>query len=296
MYTRTRRFKQPVVACAIKSNYTRTPNHMNTITKLLISAASAVLISSQAVTAQTLFLDDFENDNLATGGAGTVNAGFQLVSNSTRGTGTVGESGGLATIATAGTSFDNTGIVSINSFDTSALTSFTATWVVDSQTTPGATLGTELLIQGGTSNGTGDGSGFRAGPIFNFSIGDDAKWNLTANDGTNNAALVSGGNLGTAASVSDGYALTMNLNVAGWTVTSSGLSNNISQSGSWTGDVTFSDFQTDLYVAAMIQANNNNVSRTLNIDSITVAVPETGTFALLAGCFALSSVMLRRRV
>ncbi len=268
---------------------------MTNRSRFLISVGSAVLITSQAAAAQALFFDDFENGNLATGGVGTVNAGFQLVSNSTRGTGTVGESGGLATIATSGTSFDNTGIVSINGFDTSALTSFSATWVVDSQTTPGATLGTELLIQGGTSNGTGDGSGFRAGPIFNFSIGDDAKWNLTANDGTNNAALVSGGNLGTAASVSDGYALTMNLNADGWSVTSSGLSNNISQSGSWTLDVTFSDFQTDLYVAAMIQANNNNGSRTLNLDSISVVVPEPGTYALLAGCFALSSVMLRRR-
>ncbi len=260
---------------------------MTVNTKRLVSACSAILVFSQLASADTVLFDDFNNGDLATGGAGTVNAGFQLVSNGVAGSPSVGESSGDATI-TAGTGFNNSGIVSINSFSAVGQTGITATWEVTSQTATGGTNGSELLLQGNT--------GFRDFPTVIFKILPTSNWTFAVNDGTNSGILASG-DLGGSAAVADGYNVTMNLTTTGWTLIGTGFSNNISTSGSWSvAGFDFNDMQTSLYAAAMIQNDGNSSTPAMNVNSITVStIPEPGTFALLAACLALTSVMLRRR-
>lgn len=67
--------------------------------------------------------------------------------------------------------------------------------------------------------------------------------------------------------------------------------------GSETGDITFTQF-TELRLSANGQwASSTADTGVLNTESfgLYTAVPEPGSFALIGGCFALASVMLRRR-
>jgi hypothetical protein len=245
-----------------------------------------------------VLFDDFDGTDIATGDVGSINGGFQLVSNDSNGTGTIGEIGGLATIATASNSFDNSGIVSINSFDASAATSITATWVVDSQTSPGSTNGVEFALQGGTSNGTGDGSGFRSEPNIRFVINSSNQWTLAVKDGTTSGNLSANNSLGAAAGTADGYSFTLTLDAAGWALSSTDFATNIATSGTWTvSGFDFSDLQGSLYASSIIQSeNNNNNVRTMNIDSITVdVIPEPSSAALIMGLGVMGLLARRRR-
>ena len=260
-------------------------------TLCLLGMAACLATSASA---SIVLYDDFTNGDLATGDTTDVNGGFWLVSNDTNGDGTVGESGGNATIATAADSFDNSGIVSINSFDASAAASISATWVVSSQTTPEALNGTEFLLQGGTSNGTGDGSGFRTGPFIRFSIS-GSNWTVSDSDGS----TLGSGALGATSAVADGYEFTLNMSETGWGIVSDGFGSDISLSDqAYSGTFDFSDLQTDLYASSMIQANKYNTSRVMNIDSVSVSVnviPEPSTIGML-GLGTIITLLLRRHM
>ncbi|MFC5051765.1 PEP-CTERM sorting domain-containing protein [Rubritalea spongiae] len=77
-------------------------------------------------------------------------------------------------------------------------------------------------------------------------------------------------------------------------MSSSGLGTDFNESGAWSGGFDYSDLQTDLYTSAIIQANNQNTSRSLNIDSISVtAIPEPSSSSLLL--LGGSALFLRRK-
>jgi len=97
----------------------------------------ALALGFAVADSQAILIDDhFDNSDLATGGANAVNGGFKLVDNGVTPVGSASESGTLATITT-GTGVNNTtGIESLNTFDATALSEFTVTWVVDSASTP----------------------------------------------------------------------------------------------------------------------------------------------------------------
>lgn len=254
---------------------------MATLRLLAISLTLGACIGAQTAQAQiTLLFDDFNGGGLGVGDATSVNGGFQIVSNDSNGTGSVAEIPSNATITTAANNFDNTGIVSINSIDASSLADITATWNITSQSGIGSGVfrGTELLLQGATSNGTGDGTGFRATPYIEFDIEDNGQWRLVADDGGGAVVLFDGGGL--VSGVPDGYSVTLDLDEDGWAINSSGFGANPIESGLWSGGFDFSDLQTDLFAAAMIQTDSNS-GAFLNVDSIHVTTtPEPASIAI----------------
>ena len=154
-----------------------------------------------------------------------------------------------------------------------------------------------------------------AGTRFSFGIV-DAAWTVSANNdwlntgqagayglGLATTGEMSGGsaalafNNGTASSVlSTGQGdITFNIpQTLSFTVTSTGYSYSLNGATATTGLLTF-DTSKNFNFIAFAQRGTPSLDGSYFSDITLTAIPEPSTYALLAGCFALTSIMVRRR-
>ncbi|NQT52155.1 LamG domain-containing protein, partial [bacterium] len=217
-------------------------------------------------------VDPFENGNIATGG---LNGGFQLITNSAGGSGSVTEAGSHATLSATGGGNDNSGIVSLNTFNPDE--GFTAVWSVTRTQTPAANgLNLLLMAEPGFMNTTGQ-------PNLAFRFEGDGDFSLRTRISNTDVVLASDAfNIG---SFNDGFTVVGTFNPAGWEYTIVGLlgMSSPTASGAWTLSRNFDTlFDATTHMAAFIQTGSSG-DCTMNIDLMAAyTTPEPGTLALLA--------------
>ncbi len=259
--------------------------------KLTALAASAFL-STVPAGAATLLSNDF-------GGGADTGPGFQQLYN---GQGTASADPATGTITTTGVDNASIGLNTSGTVDASAAPGFTIEWVVSS-------------FSGDSFN---DGSGSRVtfngwffGVTTNTGSTGSALWNNTAEsvgiliDGGSaftdwSFAQRTGGSLDsntalngsqpTVASFNDGFTISLTINDDNtWSASSTGLSNNISSSGSLAAG-TYATISPSLVANTTIQGTQVGYV----IDSVTLTtIPEPSTTALFGGVLFLA--LLRRR-
>ena len=246
-----------------------------------------------------LLHDHFLAGGLGTGDTGSVNGGFNKVTNSAGGAGSASEAGTNASVSTSVGGSDNTGIVSINTFDPTAdpTSGFTATWVITSASDPEAN-GINLTLQ--SDDGFFNVAAGRPNLLFRFDGSNDSKFHLLANDGSTSVDLLTADAI-TMSQVTNGFTLTATLNAAGWSYSTTGLGSLADNSGTWTGTHNYSTlFDSNTYVGAFIQTGNSG-SKALAVDRITVTqqaapIPEPATMiALFAAITGLGGYMKKRK-
>jgi hypothetical protein len=235
---------------------------------------------------RTRLLDDFENGSIGTGG---LNGGFMLVTNGAGGSGAASETASHATVQTTGGGFDNSGLVSVNTFK--PFTDFTAVWSVASATTPDANgLNLSLQSQPGFWN-TGGG---RPNLLFRFE--GDGDFALRAHDGSSEVDLTTDSfDVG---SFNDGFTVVGRFDPTGWEYTIVGLLglSNATNSGAWTLSHNYDTlFDSTTHIGAFIQTGGSG-NQTLILDRMAVLddVPEPTTLTLL-GLGGLGLLARRRR-
>ena len=174
--------------------------------KTLLTIAASSIVSTAS--ASILILDDFNDDNLATGGVGTINPGVSTNTNGAGGSGSHTESGGSATITTSGNS-NNSGLNSITTFNGTGQTSLTVSYViagvVNTPASNGIFLG--LASDNGFYRNSTTNLGFQLSNINTFG---SLKIGFTANDGgTNGSGTEQTSSLGafTLAELQDGFSV-----------------------------------------------------------------------------------------
>lgn len=255
--------------------------------KKTILTLSGCLLVAGAAQAQVLLSDHFDNGTPGTDVNGT-NGGFSGVEVGGPNTGfTTTESGTAITHTSTGTN-NQSGIFSNNSFDPTAYSGFTATWVVNSYQDP-AGAGFNLVV-------TSAASLTAPQVLFQFEQGNNAEFKLIADDGTDSATMVT--DAITVGQARDGFTFSATFDASGisYTVTDlATLDDSVGTIAYGTG-LSYGDlFDSTTHIGAYTQATGTTNTNFI-IDQISVtAVPELGTYALFAGLFGLSYVMLRRR-
>jgi len=256
-------------------------NHVGLALLTLLLGIGFWTPGGDAVAAPVL-IDNFNNGDLATGGPGTVQAGFQLVTNNVNGAPTVTESGGLAQVPSLGGN-NNSGIVNINPFDVSGFgeLGFTAFWDINSSASNGNR--TELLLQGGT--------GFRDTPNIRLQINHSGSVDLISSGGSSPIGTF------TSSTLEDGFTVLSRFDDDGWEFDFEGLSGIGTVSGNWGDNSTPASFAATFAGVTHISAMQQNGAIDLTIDNIFVqsisAVPEPGSASLIG--LSLAVVVLRSR-
>lgn len=263
-------------------------------------AFAATIMVAQASAQTTLIQNDFD------GVADDIGPAFQEFDNGQGSGGTANPATGVISTATDATN-SNVGMNNSSTVDVTSYSSFTVEWVVSSSTFASASPTTDITFNGwwfgiGDSTVTTGSSIYANDPgsigivMFSDTGGGRPASMSFVQDGGGTVAQTS---LGVAepslASLQDGFTISMTLNSNDtWTVVSSGLSADFSQSGSLTdanGNRLFADLTA---VSTNTSIQGGNLSYTL--DSVTLtAIPEPSSYALLAGLLGLSYVMVRRR-
>jgi hypothetical protein len=253
----------------------------------------ALALGFAVADSQAILIDDhFDNSDLATGGANAVNGGFKLVDNGVTPVGSASESGTLATITT-GTGVNNTtGIESLNTFDATALSEFTVTWVVDSASTP---EGNGLLFFADSDTGL-----WGKYSVLNFNSAGQALF--FSDDGNGQQQHM----VDAAVTLSDltgGFTLSLTYNTNGVSWSQTGIASfHATGSRTWddlNGNQTFgySDvFDSTVHASAWLQQTQFEAN-TMSIDRVTV-IPEPSSIAMLllgAGTFAVRRSLVKRR-
>ncbi len=196
---------------------------MKTLTTTSLAIGLGLLGALSAPAATTLLFDDFEDGNIATGGFGTVNSGFQLVNNDSGGTGTVSETGGnmVTSSSPLNSGSDNSGGVSINSFDASSAGSpgidLVVTWTISSLSSFSTTSNGDRVLLGLSGSQL-----YRGGdPEDHISL--DFRGNgdviLRADAGSNTTIA----SISDRDDIIDGFTVTGTFNVLGWTYSFGGI-------------------------------------------------------------------------
>jgi hypothetical protein len=255
---------------------------MKKINYLLIPAFALAGLSAQAA-ATTLLEDNFTDGALGT--STDTNGGFVIGLLGGTAGGSATETGGVLTINSTGTN-DNRGIFSVNSFDASTFTSVTVTWDVASYGAA-SNNGFSLFLSSANTGIT------EPSALFLFEPTQTAFVNISAADGTN---TTTGSDAITTSESRDGFVLTVTFDATGITYSATGLDSLASDTIAYTAGQSYASlFSSAMYVGVRTQAAGAvDTSFALNSISVT-AVPEPGTYALLAGLLGLSYVMLRRR-
>ncbi len=210
-----------------------------------------------AMAQDNAIFDDFENGDLATGGAGTTNAGFFKATSG----GTAVETNGVA-IVTATAKNATYGIVSTNSFNamTDAAAGFTAQWVVPSLPLGGNYGTMSFTLQSGSGL-------FSQTNALSFAvkyITGGSTFSVDAYNGGSSTSLVSAIASGQGNS---GYTLTATVNEAGWSIT--GL--NVNTNGTWVDGFTYADlFDETTHVGGFINRGGVATSKELRLSHVTV--------------------------
>jgi hypothetical protein len=272
--------------------------------KTLLASTTLIAFLATSASAQLLF-DDFDNNNLATGGPGSTNGGFTASVNGS-GAGSSSEPAGTSALLSSDTVFRSQGIASSNAVDLGSLSSFTVTFDVSGTT---GVLGGNGIFLG--LKDTNVSTFYRSEPNFGIAIGSN-KSNygsgsdevvLVANDTDPDGGIVQATIFEDIdfASLADGFTASFTVNsdntfsysVSGITGTGSGTG-----SGSVTGTVFASQFDNADYVIAAIQRDGTpsapSGAATMSVDSIAV-IPEPSSLALLSGFAALAMLVRRRR-
>jgi hypothetical protein len=274
---------------------------MNKTSLSLCALCAFVGLSASGAT--TYLFNNFDGD-----ASNDVGPGFQVVSNlgdtiTADTTNTDPETGVLDFTRTSGNAL--VGFSSTEGLDLSAESSFTVTWVVgasDEDNDPvfsGWFFGVQNVVSG-TSDSDNLWTGSNAtsfgvtigGTSANFTDGFDV---VVSIEGTR-TALTSTATAPTVESLLDGFTVIMTIDEnEGWTVTTSGLSTELSTSGSLSAGF-YASLASNLVASTALQTQVGEVTQGAIYDSISiVSVPEPGTFAQLGGLFTLAFVALRRR-
>lgn len=249
-------------------------NQLNKTVLMLACALCAAMCATDASAAVVRDIDDHFDDGAigVNNGAGN---GFQIVSNTANGIGSILEDASQAQITSNGNN-DNTGIVSNDTLNVTAEDTVTVYWDVIGASGIAAN-GIELLIQGGTN--------FREAQALalNLRPNGDARLRLgTSNIETDSVTL---------GDALDGFTATLVADINGWSLTTESLGGLAMSSGSY-GSSTFLDIFNGGRVAATVQRG------VMDVDQITVSVvgpipePATATLALLGA----AGLLRRRRV
>ncbi len=218
-------------------------------------AALFTIGAAVAMAQDNIVFDDFGNGDLATGGAGTTNAGFIKATSG----GTATETNGVA-IVTATAKNTTCGLVSLNSFN-AAVGGFTAVWVVP--TLPlGGNYGTlNFTLQ----SGSGLYSDNKALSFAVKYVTGGSTFTVDAFNGTK-ATLQSGSST---AGANDGFTLTATVNEAGWAFESTKLG--MYANGSWTNGYAYADlFDDSTHVGGFINRGGVASNKELRLNSVTV--------------------------
>ncbi|MCH7228096.1 hypothetical protein [Haloferula sp. A504] len=259
--------------------------------KLTALAASALLFTVPAGAA-TLLSNDF-------GGGADIGPGFQQLYN---GQGTASADPATGTITTTGVDNAAIGLNTSGTVDASAAPGFTIEWVVSSFTGDSFNDGSGSRVRfngwffgvttdtgsGGTSlwNNTGEAVGILMDGGNSYT-----DWSFVQRTGgslDSNTAL--NGSQPTVASFNDGFTVSLTINDDNtWSASSTGLSNNISSSGSLAAG-TYATIAGSLVANTTIQGTQVGYV----IDSVTLTtIPEPTTATLFGGLLVLT--LLRRR-
>lgn len=238
--------------------------------------------------AQTTLIDDnFDNNDIGSGGT---NGGFVGVEIGGTQTGfTLTESGTEVTHTATGTN-NISGIFSINSFDPTAYSEFTATWVVNGYDNPAGGGAFNLALTSAASLTTPQ-------VLFRFEQANLDQFTLDVNDGTDSAILVT--DPISNAESRDGFTLSATFNQTGisYVVTNLATLDDSVGTIAYGVGLSYSDlFDSTTHVGAYTQASGG-ADTSFIIDQVTVAavIPEPSSYSLIAGLLGFSYIVTRRR-
>ncbi len=275
-------------------------------------AACAVLagaaLSTAGTTAQAALLidDTFGNGNLATGGSGDFNGGFNLVFNGPGDDSSAGEAGGLATVISHNRTA-NAGLASKTGFSLAEGPAFYARYVVGSISSQPQFNGVFL---GFSTTNTGfyrTVSNIGLSLFGNGNVQDSGQGlALVINDGGPGPDFIpySNENSVQLASLLDGFTAELWFLPSGWSLlleglsTAAGVPTTFDASGLWPGGFDYREqFSATQYAVAYVQrGETGSPDITHRYDRITVsAIPEPSTWLLIVGGAGLALVMGRRR-
>ncbi len=213
----------------------------------------------------TFIYDDFANNDLATGGVGTTNAGFVLKNRVAEVQGTAIETNDLAVVSiSTNSALGPAGIVSIKSFNTTQVETngFKATWVVDSLAT---NVFNKLFFGIQKNTGLFNGS---ANSGLSFAI-DDGLDGIKVNGLTNGTSTTLASGTIAVAPGSGSFTFVATASSNGWSYSCAELG--MTGSGPWAPGFDYSTlFDATTFVSAWIQQVGAN-SAGMSIDSITVS-------------------------
>lgn len=232
------------------------------------------------------------------GNAGNdIGPAFNIVSNGREDNDTTDPATGLISFNDDGSAGNPTvGFSSSSSLDLSGAPGFILIWTVDNASVVDISHNGWFFGVQGTQGQQGSGNTLWNNVGLSVGVGLITTNNFidrnSSNGGTNQTSL--GITSPTNASLNSGFSITMALNSDDtWTVSSTGLSDNINTSGSLS-NASYSDIASDLYVSTSFQTVST-VIHSAQYGSVTIeTIPEPSSSVLLGVC-SLAFVLFRRR-